>query len=74
METGKFTKPNDQLVTPVSDGNVVNTEEDVTTSNKTPDTDLVKPLNQNEQKEEGAKETNRSNSGENSVSTSEAAE
>ena len=71
VETGKFTKRNDQLVAPVSDGDVVDTEEDVTTSNKTPDTDLVKPLNQTEQKEV---KNNQSNPNEPSSGTTEAAE
>ena len=70
METGNFVKRNDQLVTPVSDGNVVDTEEDKTTSNKTPDTNLVTPLNQTEKKEEKATGANQSNSNQSSeVST-----
>jgi tetratricopeptide (TPR) repeat protein len=47
IETGKFTKPTDTgFAVPVNDGNVVDTEEDITTSSQLPETDLIKPLNQ----------------------------
>lgn len=58
VEKGDFTKSKNQLTAPIKDNNIVNTEEDVTTSNKVPDTDLITPLNQTEQKDKNPSPVN----------------
>lgn len=47
VESGEFTKVDSSLAVPVDDVSVVDKKEDVTTATETPDTDLVTPLNQN---------------------------
>ncbi|MBP9836383.1 MAG: tetratricopeptide repeat protein [Candidatus Pacebacteria bacterium] len=74
VEAGEFTKTDNQLKTPVIDGDVVSTEEDVTISNKKPDTDLITPLNQTEQRAENVEETNQPSPDSVSVDTSEVTE
>jgi tetratricopeptide (TPR) repeat protein len=47
VESGEFTKVDSSLAVPVDDVSVVDKKENVTTATETPDTDLVTPLNQN---------------------------
>lgn len=55
VESGEFTRPDTGFATPVNDDNVVEKQEEVTTTSKVPDTELLNPLNQ--VKDESKKET-----------------